>query len=135
MIEGPLAYDAMVRVILKDVRQKRRRIARSERFQRHNVGNVMLPPLGKLGIVIRQSPQRRPRFRRRRAASLKDLEQLINIGSTGKQRDAGGHFRKDASHGPNIDSSRISIGAQQQLGRAIPQRNDLVRVWSIGKTR
>jgi len=135
MIECTLAYDAMVRVVLKDVREQSGCIARSEGLERYDVRNLMLPPLGKLGIVIRQPIQRRPGFWRRRATSLEYLEQLIDVGPTSKQRNAGRHLGKDTPHGPHIDGGRIAIGTQEQLRRPIPQCDDLIRVRAVGQAR
>ena len=91
MIERPLAYDAVVRIVLKNVREQSGCIASSEGLERYDIRNLMLPPLGKLWVVIRQPVQRWPGFRRRRTASLEYLEQLIDVGPTGKQRNAGGN--------------------------------------------
>ena len=135
MIECTLAYDAMVRIVLENVREQSGCIASSEGLERYDIRNLMLPPLGKLGIVIWQPIQCRPGFRRWRTTSLEYLEQLIDVGPTGKQRNAGRHLGKDTPHGPHIDGGRIAIGAQEKLRRPIPQCDDLIRVRTVGQTR
>jgi len=60
-----------------------------------------------------QSQYSRPNVGRGRSSSLKDFKELINIGTSWKEWHARGHFCKDTSNTPYIDTCRIAIGTQQ----------------------
>lgn len=55
----------------------------------------------------------------------KYLEDLVDLGITGEKGLAGAHFRKNAAHGPHVDACRVLPTAEQNLRRAVPQRDDL----------
>lgn len=42
---------------------------------------------------------------------------------------------EDAAHGPDVDGGPVSLLAQQQLGRPVPQRDDLVGVGPLSVLR
>jgi hypothetical protein len=54
-----------------------------------------------------------------------DAEQLVDLSVTLKERLLQKHLGKDASDGPDVNGSGITRASQQDLGRTIPQRDDL----------
>jgi hypothetical protein len=50
------------------------------------------------------------------------------IALTRKQRRLVVHLRHDRPDGPHVDRDRVVPRAEQNLGRAVPQRHNLVRV-------
>mmetsp|Transcript_9292 Transcript_9292/g.20246 ORF Transcript_9292/g.20246 Transcript_9292/m.20246 type:complete len:207 (-) Transcript_9292:170-790(-) len=94
------------------------------------------PRLGVISGVVRL-PLRKlhhggPRFRRRRAQCLEDLQQLVLVASPREERTAVQHLRKDAPHRPDVHRSRILPGSHQNVGRTIPQSDHLMRVGPHG---
>lgn len=63
---------------------------------------------------------------------LEDLEDLVNLGITREERLAGAHLSKDASNRPHVNTRRVLTSTQQNLWRAIPQSDNLVRVCAQG---
>ena len=57
-----------------------------------------------------------------------DLEDLINFRVAGEERLASAHFSEDAPDGPHVDAGRVLTTAEQDLGGAVPERDDLVGV-------
>ena len=43
------------------------------------------------------------------------------------------HFREDAAEAPDVDGGGVGLGAEEDLGGAVPQRDDLVRVRPDGE--
>ena len=64
----------------------------------------------------------------RKADVPEDLEDLVDLRVAGEQRLARAHLREDAADGPHVHAGRVLAAAEQDLGRAVPQRDDLVGV-------
>mmetsp|Transcript_55742 Transcript_55742/g.155373 ORF Transcript_55742/g.155373 Transcript_55742/m.155373 type:complete len:300 (+) Transcript_55742:189-1088(+) len=70
----------------------------------------------------------RPSHVVRRSEDLEYFLQLVAVGASREQRPAVHHFSEDATDAPNVDRSRILARAHQDVWRAVPQRNHLMRV-------
>jgi hypothetical protein len=57
-----------------------------------------------------------------------NLENLVNLGITREQRLAGAHLGKDAADRPHVDAGRVLPAAEQNLGGAVPQCDNLEHV-------
>jgi hypothetical protein len=57
-----------------------------------------------------------------------DLEDLVNLRVTREERLARAHLSEDAANGPHVDAGGVLPTSQQNLWRAVPQCDDLVRV-------
>lgn len=77
-------------------------------------------------LVLRELADTRPRALRRRAHDAEDANQLVLIGGAGEQRTARVHLRHDAAGGPDVDAGVVGARAEEDVGRAVPQRHDLV---------
>lgn len=62
------------------------------------------------------------------AETLKYLEDLADLGLTVEERAAMSQLIKNAADGPDVNSGRVRLAAEQNLGRAIPQRHYLMSV-------
>jgi hypothetical protein len=132
MLQGRLARNTPFRIVLQEfVEQVSSRMSIQGR-QGHKVGNESPPPLRKFRIVMRESQDTRPHFRRGRPPTLKDFENLINVGPTRKQGHTRGHFGKYATDTPHVDRSAVAIGAEEQFGGAVPQGDDFECVRAVG---
>ena len=43
------------------------------------------------------------------------------------------HFREDAAEAPDVDGGGVGLGAEEDLWRAVPERDDLVGVGADGE--
>lgn len=43
------------------------------------------------------------------------------------------HLGEDAAQAPDVDGGGVGLGAEEDLGRAVPQRHHLVRVRAHGQ--
>lgn len=80
---------------------------------------------------MRQTVHSRPNGGVRSASPLKYLDQLIDIGSSGEERQAGGHFCEYATDGPDVDGGGVAGGAEEEFGGAVPQGDYFVSVWPV----
>ena len=76
-----------------------------------------------------------PRLRAGGAEEFKDAEELVAVLLAGEERLAGRHFGEDAAYGPHIDSRAVLRRAEQHVGGAVPERNDLVGVLLHGDAK
>mmetsp|Transcript_8403 Transcript_8403/g.20962 ORF Transcript_8403/g.20962 Transcript_8403/m.20962 type:complete len:271 (-) Transcript_8403:490-1302(-) len=76
-------------------------------------------PVGQLVHVL-------PRRGAGRAADLEDLVQLVRLVLAGEDGLAHQQLGKDGAHAPHVHLGPVLLRAQQQLGRAVPQRDDAV---------
>ena len=83
---------------------------------------------------MRQAGTTGPYFCGWSTAPLKYFEQLVNVRPSGEEGHAGGHFGKDTSDGPDVYCGGVSVSAKQELGRSVPEGNDLVGVGPIGES-
>ena len=54
-----------------------------------------------------------------------DLEYLVDLRVSGKQRALGHHLRQDRAHGPHVHGQRVGLAAQQDLRGAVPEGHNL----------
>ena len=112
MLQCCTTGNTSIRIVLEELGKQVRSLHTSECLHRHKVRNGSLSPLGKFRIKVRQSTHVGPQVIVGCAATLKNLEQLINIAPTREQRHACCHFGKDTSDTPRVDRSRVTGGAQ-----------------------
>ena len=77
-------------------------------------------------LELREARDARPRPLRRRAHEPEDLEQLVFVRGSGEQRATGEHLRHDAAGAPDVDAGVVGAAAEEDVGRAVPQRHDFV---------
>ena len=53
--------------------------------------------------------------------------QLVHVGLAGEERLAVDELAHDAPDGPLIHLESVRVGSEQQLGRAVPPRGDVIR--------
>ena len=63
-----------------------------------------------------------------RTQDLEDFEDLIDLAVSHEERLLLSHLSEDAPSGPEIDSERVVLLAQENLRAPVPQRYHLVRV-------
>jgi hypothetical protein len=59
------------------------------------------------------------------AYAPEDLEDFVNLRVAREQRLPRAHLGENAADGPHVHTRRVLPAAQQNLGRAVPQRHDL----------
>lgn len=63
------------------------------------------------------------------AHAPEDLEDLVNLRIPREQRmSSHNHLRKDAPHGPHVDTGRVVTCAQENFGSAVPQGDNLDKI-------
>ena len=99
-------------------------------------GSDVLPlfasPLRELRFVFRKRRDGGPRVIVGRAEDAKDAKQLVDLGVAREQRRLVDHLGEYAPDGPRVDGRGVVPGAEQNLGRAVPQRDHLMRVRADG---
>lgn len=83
---------------------------------RHHPSSVDTLPLRERTLIIRKTRNSGPSLLIRRSKQPKDLEDLVDLRVTGKERFAGAHFRKDAADGPHIYACGVLLAAEENLG-------------------
>lgn len=73
---------------------------------------------------VGQPPEARPRLVGGDPAELEDLGQLVDLVLALQERLFGQQLPEDAPDAPHVDRGAVLLGAEQQLGRAVPQRDD-----------
>jgi hypothetical protein len=63
-----------------------------------------------------------------------DTVELVDLGVAGEERLLGDHLSEDDTDGPDVHRRRVHLLTEQDLGRAVPQRDHLVRVFLDGET-
>ena len=61
-----------------------------------------------------------------RADEVDDELELVDVVLAGEQRLAAQQLREDAAHGPHVDGEGVLVAGEQQLGRAVPPRDDVL---------
>lgn len=56
-----------------------------------------------------------------------DAEELVNLAIAREERITCQHLSEDATQTPDVDRSGVVSGAQQNLGRSVPQGDDLLK--------
>lgn len=142
MDDGLLGGNAAGRVIDEEVVEQ----VEAHVVQRgDNGGDVGLVPLGERGLEVGEGGDAGPVLLRGRTENAvtvsraegsagdglcvpEDLEDLVNLRVAREQRLAGAHLSKNAANRPHVDAGRVLAAAEQDLGRAVPQGDDLVGV-------
>lgn len=59
------------------------------------------------------------------------VQLIVRFPNTGEGGHSGDHLDEDAADAPHVEWGGVVGGAQQDVGRAVPQRHNLmwVRVW------
>jgi hypothetical protein len=135
MLQGGLARNSPIRIILQQLVEQIRRIRSAQLFQRIMVRQWRLSPLRKICIVVWQSQDSRPLVRGGGASALEYFEQLINVTATRKEGHARRHFGKDAADGPDIDGGAVPVRPQQEFRGSVPQGDDFKGVGAVGNGR
>jgi hypothetical protein len=68
-------------------------------------------------------PQAAPEVFGRRATELEDPVDLLDLGAALQDGPARVHLREDAAGAPEVDGGLVRRGAQEQLRRAVPERD------------
>lgn len=89
-------------------------------------------PLGEAGLEIRETRHAGPLLFRRRAQHAENLEDLVDLAVAREQRLLRRHLRENAPHAPHVHAGAVLSAAEQDLWRAVPQRDDFVGVGAQG---
>lgn len=115
--------DAHLRAQLQHAAQK----AEAERVDlREDEAEILRRVDVEVGLVFRELADAGPRALRGSAHQAEDALQLVLVGGAGEERAAGIHLGHDAACGPDVDAGVVGAAAEQNVGRAVPQRDDLV---------
>ena len=95
---------------------------------RHQLGQRPLGPLGEGGLEVLEGSDARPNAVVRGTHGAEDAENLIDFRVTRPEGLLVHHLSKDGTHGPNINRGGVLAGAQQDLGGAVPQGDNLMGV-------
>lgn len=113
------------------------------RFQRHHareqVQSILLQvlsvlrhrnalPLGERRFEVRQLQSRRPVRLIRCPLHLEDFEYLVDLGIAREKRLALSHLCEDATYRPDVYWRRVLLLPKEDLGGAVPERDDLMGV-------
>ena len=77
---------------------------------------------------VRVRHHARPVVGRRRPEERADPQQLVEVVLPGEERDPGDHLEDDAPDGPHVHGGAVVRVPEEHVRRAVPQRDDLVRV-------
>mmetsp|Transcript_12080 Transcript_12080/g.30515 ORF Transcript_12080/g.30515 Transcript_12080/m.30515 type:complete len:653 (-) Transcript_12080:267-2225(-) len=90
-------------------------------------GQRLRAPLGEVVLEVRELAHVGPRGLVGGAQHAEDVEDLVDLAVAGEERAAADHLRKDAADGPDVNGRGVVLGAQEDLGRAVPQRDHQLR--------
>ena len=62
-----------------------------------------------------------------RGSGLEDLEDLVDFRIAGEERFARPHLGEDGAAGPHVDTCTVLSAAEEDLGCAVPQCDDLTK--------
>lgn len=93
----------------------------------HVLAQIFLLVLREISSVALQVLDAGPFVRRGRSHNSKYFQQLVFFVLAGEQRLLGDNLCENAANRPNVDRSVIILRAHKNVGRAIPQRHDLMR--------
>eukprot|EP00754_Rhynchopus_humris_P022713 Rhum_TRINITY_DN14800_c5_g1::Rhum_TRINITY_DN14800_c5_g1_i2::g.121182::m.121182 len=125
VLQRPDRRHPLVRVVRH---QLRKQVHAPRIHARHHVRQLLALPPREHRLVVRQRRHARPRRLVRRAQHTEDPEQLVHLAVAREQRRAVRHLAHDHTAAPRVHHSRVAALAQQDLGRTVPQRHNLVRV-------
>ena len=89
-------------------------------------------PLGETRLEVREGRDAGPLRLGGRAEDAEDLEDLVDLAVAREERLARRHLRVDAADTPHVDARAVLPAAEQDLRRAVPERDDLVGVGAEG---
>ena len=84
-------------------------------------------PLGEL-VPVTKAGDAGPDILRGRAEQLEDVQELLQLGVAGEQRLLPRQLGEDAPDAPDVDGGGVVGASEENLGGAVPQRHNLVRV-------
>mmetsp|Transcript_28352 Transcript_28352/g.46085 ORF Transcript_28352/g.46085 Transcript_28352/m.46085 type:complete len:230 (-) Transcript_28352:187-876(-) len=121
--------------ILRTVRQKSLQQIKSMlvRIVQERLTVLTLVPHRIRRIPIRQRRHSRPHLLVGRAQLPENFVDFVNLRIARKQRSLRHHLHEDGPDGPHVHGRSVRLRSQQDLGRAVPQRDDLVRQRSNGR--
>ena len=94
--------------------------------QRADQRDILIPdPLGKAGLVVWERGDAGPVGFGGRAEDAEDLEDFVDFGVAGKERLASAHFGEDGTDGPHVHAGGVGAAAEEDLGGAVPEGDDL----------
>lgn len=92
----------------------------------HRLRQRLLGPLREGRLVVGERADTGPRLLSRRTQLTEDAKQLIDLGVAREERLLGDHLDEDARDRPDVDRSRVLATAEENLGSAVPESDDLV---------
>lgn len=97
----------------------------------HDVRQALGRPHWERFLEVWQRGDARPHLLRGSAQNAENSEQLVDLAISREQRVARQHFCEDAAQTPDIYGRGVVAGAKQNLGRAVPQGDDLfnTKIW------
>ena len=97
-------------------------------FSQHTLLRLLVLVRVRDHFPVRELVDRRPILRVRRATQVEDERHLLSLGRACENGLVLAQLGEEATDGPHVDRRTVAFRAQQQLGRAIPQRDDAIRV-------
>ncbi|KAH3668729.1 hypothetical protein OGAPHI_002483 [Ogataea philodendri] len=94
----------------------------------HRIGQVLLGPFREARLEVAQIGNVGPDLLGWGSQNTEDLEDLVDLRVSGKQRLAVGHLCKNASNRPHIHACRVLFTTKQDLWTSVPQSDNLVSV-------
>ena len=79
-----------------------------------------------IGLVFGELGDARPGTLRGRSHQAEDFLELVFVGCAGEEGSAGVHFGHDAASGPDVDAGIVGAAAEEDVGSAVPEGDDLV---------
>ena len=79
-----------------------------------------------VGFVFGELADARPAALRRRPHDPEDLLELVFVRRAGEQGPSRVHFSHDAAGGPDVDAGVVGSRAEEDVGSAVPEGDDLV---------
>ena len=80
----------------------------------------------KCGFVLWKLRDARPGTFRGCSHETKDLLELVFVGRAGEEGAARVHLRHDAAGGPYVNGGVVGAGAEEDVGRSVPECDDFV---------
>lgn len=123
MIERLLRRTAHLRPQLQHLSQQLHTHAVDDR---ENLPQLLRRVDGPGGLIFRERANPRPRAFGGRAHEPEDFEQLVLVRRAREEWSTREHLRHDAPGAPDVDAGVVGTGAEEDVGRAVPQCHDFV---------
>mmetsp|Transcript_13399 Transcript_13399/g.42337 ORF Transcript_13399/g.42337 Transcript_13399/m.42337 type:complete len:230 (+) Transcript_13399:328-1017(+) len=128
--EGGLGGDSIVRGVLEaGVDEVEAGLVEA----RNEVGEVEPGPVREGDVVVAEVGDAVPEGVGGGAEDAEDLEELVDLAVARKHGLLGDHFDDDGPDGPHVHGRGVGLRAEEDLGRAVPEGDDLVRERSDGR--